>query len=415
MQSLRALNKRQIFVPVGVTALLVTIVAWLSSGRGGDGGAGSAETVVVSRRPFASTVSALGAVKARIGAEVRVGSRISGRVRRLRANIGDRVSQGQVLAELETADLDALVAQRRAEVKVAESKLAAIDAMTPSEEARAQLDVDRLTAAAKTASDDWVRQQALLRERVTTGAEADAARERHNAAQAQLEGARRALQLERTGNVEGRKQADADLDRARAALQSARVDRSFAVITAPISGIVASVATQEGETIAAGLSAPTFLTIVDLGRLQVNAFVDEVDIGKVQPGQAATFTVDAFPARDFSGHVAAIYPSATIQDNVVKYIVAIDIAGDYAGTLRPEMTTSVRIRIAERTVLALPARAIRREDGSSVAYVVSDGRARSRPVRLGWRDGSWVEIAEGLKEGERVLIDPPTLPLSSPR
>ncbi|MGH7678129.1 MAG: efflux RND transporter periplasmic adaptor subunit [Gemmatimonadaceae bacterium] len=415
MQSLRALNKRQILVPVGVTALLVTIVAWLSSGLGGEGGAGSDETVVVSRRPFAATVSALGAVKARIGAEVRVGSRISGRVRRLRANIGDRVAQGQVLAELETADLDALVAQRRAEVKVAESRLAAIDAMTPSEEARAQLDVDRLSAAAKTASDDWVRQQALLRERVTTGAEADAARERHNAAQAQLEAARRALHLERTGNVEGRKQADADLERSRAALLSAQVDRSFAVITAPISGIVASVATQEGETVAAGLSAPTFLTIVDLGRLQVNAFVDEVDIGKVQPGQAAAFTVDAFPARDFSGHVTAIYPSATIQDNVVKYIVAIDIAGDYAGSLRPEMTTSVRIRIAERSVLALPARAIRREDGSSVAYVVSDGRARSRAVRLGWRDGNWVEIVEGLKEGERVLIDPPAPALSSPR
>ncbi|MGH7677891.1 MAG: hypothetical protein ACRENU_05450, partial [Gemmatimonadaceae bacterium] len=72
-------------------------------------------------------------------------------------------------------------------------------------------------------------------------------------------------------------------------------------------------------------------------------------------------------------------------------------------------------RIAERSVLALPARAIRREDGSSVAYVVSDGRTRSRAVRLGWRDRNWVEIVEGLKEGERVLIDPPTPALSSPR
>lgn len=408
MDSLRRLmQKRQILVPVVATAVIVTFVAWLSSGRGGDGGIGSTETVVVSRRPFAATVTALGAVKPRIGAEVRVGSRISGRVRQLRANVGDRVTIGQVIAELETADLDALVAQRRAEVRVAESRLAAIDAMTPSEEARAQADVDRFTAAAKTAGDDWSRQQALLRERVTSGAEADAARERHNAAQAQLESARRSLQSLRTGTVEHRKQGAADLERAIAALQSANVDRSFAVITAPISGIVASVATQEGETVAAGLSAPTFLTIVDLSRLQVNAFVDEVDIGKVQPGQLATFTVDAFPARDFSGRVAAIYPSATIQDNVVKYVVAVDIAEGYVGLLRPEMTVGARIRVDERTVLAIPARSIRREDGGSVVYVWANRRPQSRAIRVGWRDGPWAEVVQGLEEGERILLDPP--------
>lgn len=185
------------------------------------------------------------------------------------------------------------------------------------------------------------------------------------------------------------------------------MDRSFATITAPISGIVASVATQEGETVAAGLSAPTFLTIVDLGRLQVNAFVDEVDIGKVKAGLAASFTVDAFPSRDFSGRVAAIYPTATIQDNVVKYVVAVDIDSGYAGSLRPEMTANVRIRVDERTVLAIPARAIRRENGASVVYVRVDGKPQSRAVRLGWRDGGWVEIVEGLKVGERVFVDPP--------
>jgi HlyD family secretion protein len=407
-------SKRQILVPVAATALLVTFVAWLSTGRSGAAG-GSTETVVVARRPFAATVSALGAVKPRIGAEVRVGSRISGRVRRLRANVGDGVTAGQVIAELETADLDALVAQRRAELKVAQSRLTAIDAMTPAEEARAQADVDRFTAAAKLAADEWARQQVLLKERVTTGAEADAARERHSAAQAQLESARRALQLELTGNVELRNQASADVERAQAALQSTVVDRSFAVITAPISGIVASVATQEGETVAAGLSAPTFLTIVDLARLQVNAFVDEVDIGKVRTGQIATFTVDAFPARDFTGRVAAIYPSATIQDNVVKYVVAVDIDPGYAGVLRPEMTTGVRIRVDERTVLAIPARAIRRVDGGSVVYVMEDGRPRTRPIRVGWRDGPWAEVAQGLREGDRILLDPPVQAQNAPR
>ena len=110
-----------------------------------------------------------------------------------------------------------------------------------------------------------------------------------------------------------------------AQLSEARVNLSYATITAPISGVIGSVTTQEGETVAAGLNAPTFVVIVDLDRLQVNAFVDEVDIGKVALGQRVTFNVDAFPAQDFTGAVAAIYPSATIQDNVVKYVVAIDI------------------------------------------------------------------------------------------
>jgi len=86
--------------------------------------------------------------------------------------------------------------------------------------------------------------------------------------------------------------------------QSALGDRSFTVIRTPISGVVVSVSTQEGETVAAGLNAPTFLTVVDLERLQVHALVDEVDIGKIEPGQSATFSVDAFPGRDFTSHVS---------------------------------------------------------------------------------------------------------------
>jgi hypothetical protein len=147
------------------------------------------------------------------------------------------------------------------------------------------------------------------------------------------------------------------------------------VLRAPIAGVVASVATQEGETVAAGLSAPTFVTIVDLERLQVDAYVDEVDIGRIQVGQRALFTVDAFPARDFSGRVAAIYPTATIQDNVVKYVVALDIDDDYRGLLRPEMTANVRIELESRDVLAVPSRAIQQQGAGASCTCIENGRA----------------------------------------
>jgi multidrug efflux pump subunit AcrA (membrane-fusion protein) len=405
-----ALRNRRIIVPAVIVGVMVVVAigAWQRAGRSGD--TGTTEIVTVERRAFAATVSAIGAVRPRIGAEVRVGSRLSGRVRRLRANIGDRVEKGQVIAELETAELDALVAQRRAELKLAAAKLAAIETLSPEEIARAEAEVARFEATAKLAAEDWERHEQLLRRNVTTRAEAAAARERHMVAQAQLESARRGLELARTGQSEERRQAEADHDRARATLQSALVDRSFTVLTAPIAGIVASVSTQEGETVAAGLSAPTFVTIVDLERLQVDAYVDEVDIGKVQIAQAAVFTVDAFPGRDFGGRVAAIYPSATVQDNVVKYVVAIEIAGDYRGLLRPEMTATVHVRLEARTALAVPARAIRREDGRSVVYVLQDDRPQARAIRLGWRDGPWAEVLDGLAEGDRILLDPPAIP-----
>jgi macrolide-specific efflux system membrane fusion protein len=196
-----------------------------------------------------------------------------------------------------------------------------------------------------------------------------------------------------------------ELELAQAQMQESQVTLSYATITAPISGVIASVTTQEGETVAAGLNAPTFVTILDLERLQVNTFVDEVDIGKVQPGQRAVFNVDAFPAQDFTGNVAAIYPTATILDNVVKYVVAIGIDDARRGLLRPEMTASVQIKLETRNVLAIPARAIRQDSGRNVVHVFRNGGVEIRPIRVGWRDGPWAEIAEGLAAGERIFLN----------
>jgi HlyD family secretion protein len=385
-------------------AVVTALFVWMRAGAA-DEATATGEVVTVGERAFSSSVSALGAVKPQIGAEVRVGSRISGRVGRLRANIGDRVDRGQVIAELETAELDAVVGQRRAELTLAQAKHAAVDRLSPDEIAYAQAEVRRFEAEATLAREELQRQQLLLERKLVPQATADAARDRYEAAQAQLEATRRTLEVVRGTHAEQRKQGAADVERARAALESAAIDRSFAVLRSPIRGVVASVSTQEGETVAAGLNAPTFVTIIDLERLQLNAYVDEVDIGKIAPGQSVTFTVDAFPADDFTGRVAAIYPTATIQDNVVKYIVAVTIAEEDIARLRPEMTAAVQIQLEKRVVIAVPARAIRREGGRNVVTVLIGDRRESRVVRVGWRDGAWVEIVEGLTTGTRVLVN----------
>jgi macrolide-specific efflux system membrane fusion protein len=113
------------------------------------------------------------------------------------------------------------------------------------------------------------------------------------------------------------------------------------------------------------------------------------------------------PGARFLRKVDAVYPTATIQDNVVKYIVAVDIVDDSAYLLRPEMTASIRFALAEREVLAVPTRAIRRDGGRNVVFVRGDDGDIARPVRVGWRDGAWIEIVDGLRAGERVLLNPP--------
>jgi multidrug resistance efflux pump len=388
----------------GVVVLaLVVILVFLPGGES----QGSGETVVAERRVFASSIVAIGAVKPRIGAEVRVGSRIPGRVERLEANIGDRVARGDVIARLEPAEYDALVAQRQAELRVAQGRLAALEALDPGEVARAEAELSRWEATARRAAEEWERFRTLLETGSVARSEADAAEERHLVAAAQREEARNTLELLRRGNAEARLQGRAEVDRAQAAATAAEVERSFTVLRSPIDGVVASVATQEGETVAAGLSAPTFVTIVDLDRLQVDAYVDEVDIGRVEVGQRVVFSVDAYPAMDFEGEVEAIYPTATIQDNVVKYVAAVGITSSYGGFLRPEMTTNVRILLESREALAVPAAAIRREGGRTVVYVQGSGGPEAREVRVGWREGAWAEIVEGVQLGQRIYLEPP--------
>jgi HlyD family secretion protein len=401
-------RRRRLTVLVVLAAATAVILGWLRPWESADRGDAGPATATVQRRDFASTVLATGSVQPQIGAEVRVGARISGKVERLLANIGDPVAQGQIVAELEKADLEAMLAQRTAEVELAEAKLGAIESLFPREIERARLDWEESRATHTLAEKELGRARPLYERKVLTDDDLDRAEERFSVSKTRVASARAALELVELRYAEDLRQAKAEVERTRSAWENARVQLSYATITAPISGVIASVSTEEGETVAAGMQTPTFVTIIDLERLQVDAYVDEVDIGKIQVDQRAGFTVDAFPATEFQGKVATIHPKAVIQDNVVNYDVVIDIETPYAGLLRPEMTASVTIFQEQRQgVLAVPMRATRREHGRTVVYVLDGDRARPRDVRPGWRDGPWVEVVSGLQEGETVLLEAP--------
>ncbi|MDQ7784828.1 MAG: efflux RND transporter periplasmic adaptor subunit [Desulfomonilaceae bacterium] len=312
------------------------------------------DTVKVTRRDLGATVQATGIVKAVVGAEVKVGSRVPGKVVELPVNVGQKVTKGQVIARIEQEDLEA-------KVKLREAALAEAEA----EKERLRKDLDR---DSNLAGKDSISAQRF-----------DTTLAQYHVAKARV-------------------------DKAEAELVIAKTELSYATLTAPIDGTVASVNTIQGETVTTGLNAPTFMKIIDLSRLEVWAYVDENDIGNVRTGQEAIFTVASYPGEEFKGKVTSIYPSATIQDNVVYYITTVDV-DNRDEKLRPDMTTDVLIYLDQRKgVLCVPNKALRREGGRRLVYCLDNAAIHTREVKTGWRNTSHTEILEGLTERDLVVI-----------
>jgi HlyD family secretion protein len=315
-------------------------------------------TVRVARRALTTEVKATGVVRPMTGAQVRVGPRISGIVRRLAVRVGDRVRVGQRLAELDDREL---VARRR--------------------EAAAALDVTRANLAF--ALSDAQRKRSLAAA--------------HLLARSDLDVAERAVAV-----------AEQEVARAQAVLDYAETQLAYARVDAPIAGTVASVSTQEGETVAASFETPTFVTLLDLNRLEVWAYVDETDIGRIRVGQTVRFTVDTYGAQSFDGCVSEIYPQPEIRDNVVDYVTVVRFRSRPGFSLRPEMTTAVRITTREaRNVLAVPLQAVQRSGLQAFVWRRHSGGLERVPVVLGIRNERDWEVIGGLTEGDEIVIGTP--------
>jgi HlyD family secretion protein len=474
-------SRSALLILIAVAVVAAGAAGWGLHRRGAAGrAAAGTDTATVARRTLNATVLATGSIKAIVGAEVKVGSRISGVVTRLPVNIGSVVHKGQLIAELDDRDTRSQVDQARANLASTRTHVAELEAGYAAQVVQSRTDVERAQAnlasarsrleQARTtvgtvplevtaqiqqaesaleqaqasqanAKTSYDRLQHLLDQGYIAKQDVDNARTAYDVASAQVRHAQAVLtsakanasqtqlrQQDLAQAQEAVRQADSALQMARANTSQVRVKEeaihtaraqvmqaeaglryaetqlSYARILSPIDGVIASVSTQEGETIAAGLQAPTFVTIIDLSRLQVDALVDETDIGRVKVGQPATFSVDSFPDEEFEGRITAIYPKAIIDQNVVDYDAVVTIVNP-RGLLRPDMTANVTIEVATKeNVLAIPNKAVKREEDGKAVYVVApDGALARRPVKTGWKDSDYTEILSGLKEGERVL------------
>lgn len=311
-------------------------------------------TLRVTRSTLAETAVAIGTVKPKVGAEVKVGSRISGVVTELNVEVGDRVQQGARLASLEDLDW------------------------------RARADVLRAQLQSALAEEEYATGELRRTERLADLVPSfDADRARTNV-----------------------KVRSAEVRRARASLAEAEVSLRQTVIRAPVAGTIGSVSTYRGETIAASLASPTFVTIVDLDRLEVQTYVDETDIGRVREGQRVTFRVDAFPGRELHGMVDAIYPKPQLVNNVVNYIVIVGIDPGHGLPIRPEMTVHVTFVLASRAAtLTIPRSALLRAGGRTFVVVRRGAKWAERRVKTGLQTPQRIEIVSGLTEGETILAD----------
>ena len=370
------------------------------------------ETVKVDRGRITARVTATGTLSALV--TVQVGAQVSGRIQELKVDFNSPVKKGQVIARIDPQLFSAAVEQARANFIAAQGQL---------EKAKYQaVDAKRIAERNKQLFDRKLIAQADLE---TSQANADAAQASVSAAQGQLE-------------------------QAKASLHQAQVNLDYCTIYAPTDGTVISRNVDVGQTVAAALQAPTLFTIAqDLKKMQVDTSVAEADVGKLQPGMTATFTVDAYPSEKFRGVIRQIRNAPQTVQNVVTYDAVIDVDNSDL-KLKPGMTANATFIYAEKDSAlrvanaalrfrptpemlgktpktdspagsplgGAPMRWMKPNTGEAkknysdappdqrTVWVLRDGNPQSVKIKVGVSDGSVTEIADGeISEGDQLITD----------
>jgi HlyD family secretion protein len=401
------MNRRLMVVVVAVIVVVTASAAafYRSSGTDKDPGL---TTVVVSRGSVVETVEATGKLQA--VTTVEVGTQVSGTIKSLHADYNTQVRKGQVIAQLEPSLFETQVEQARATLQ------------------RNQADVEAARVQVEDTQMKLRRAQELSAKQLIPATDLETAQANARQAEASL------------------KAAQAQLVQGRASLRNNEVNLGHTTITAPIDGIVISRNVDVGQTVAASMSAPTlFVLAQDLKQMQVNASVDESDIGRIRTGQHVTFRVDAYPDETFNGTVRQVRLEPVVDQNVVSYVTVVDVPNPEL-KLKPGMTANVTIEIARADdVLRVPNAALRfrpttevftalgqqapagrppasaggaarrrgnglstslgaGQGGGSHVWTLTDGRLQRVRVDVGINDGTSTAITGGeLREGAQIV------------
>jgi HlyD family secretion protein len=294
------------------------------------------QTLPISRGDIIDSVGATGTLQA--VTTVQVGSQVSGNISYLGADFNSIVKKGQVIARLDPSLFDAQLQQAKANLSQAQANLA-----------KAQSDLERAKVMLTDAQQKYTRAKELAAKSLLPQSDLDAAKIAVDSAEASLSSQQATV-----------KQSQAQVSQSQASVNQNQVNLDHTVIDAPIDGIIIQRSVDVGQTVAASMQAPTlFVIAADLTKMQVNANIDEADVGRIRPGQVVTFRVDAYPTDTFEGTVSQIRLQPVVVQNVTTYGTIIDVPNQQL-KLKPGMTANLKVQIAKRTdVLRIPTAALR--------------------------------------------------------
>jgi HlyD family secretion protein len=293
-------------------------------------------TSPITRGDVIDAVGATGTLQA--VTTVQVGSQVSGNIQWLGADFNSIVKKGQVIARLDPSLFDAQLQQARANLQQTRANLA-----------KAESDLERTKVQLTDAQQKYTRAKELAARSLLPQSDLDAAKIAVDSAQASL--------VSQQATVT---QTQAAVSQSQASVNQNQVNLDHTIIETPIDGIVTQRSVDVGQTVAASMQAPTlFVIAADLTKMQVNANIDEADVGRIRPGQHVTFRVDAYPTETFEGTVSQIRLQPVVVQNVTTYGTVIDVPNTQL-KLKPGMTANVKVEIAKRSdVLRVPNTALR--------------------------------------------------------
>jgi len=342
--------KKNVLIGVAAAAVALAVGAgawwWLRS----DDAAVQYRTGKIERGNLQAAVSASGAVSP--VTQVTVGTQVSGQVKEIYVDFNSEVRAGQLIALIDPEQFEYRVRSAQADVDAARAVVLTAQANVVA--ARAQL--SRAQTDLAEARRTHERNLMLVSKQFIAQSEADKSQALVNTSLEAVKAAEAQL-----GVAEAQvRSAEANVKQREAALAQARVDLARTRITSPVGGIVIKRSIEKGQTVAASLQAPELFVIAqNLRDMQVEASIDEADVGRIRAGQKATFTVDAFPGQTFEGQIAQVRKAAVNVSNVVTYVAVVTFSNP-DGRLLPGMTANVRVVTDTReNVLKVPNAALR--------------------------------------------------------
>jgi len=392
-------KRRRIPITVASAVLLIIVVVGLTGFRK-PAPIPAEKIVTVERGDIARSVVARGKIEPLSKVEVK--SKANGIIKALLVDVGDAVSSGQILAELDKEDIQAQVREARAMGESEEANLhaaIAAEAKARIEAANPELDFARRDAG---------RALGLFNQKIASQQQLDDANRAYEVAK------NRQQLLDATVQTAGAQveQARARVAAAKAALDRAEENLRYTTIRAPIAGIVLSRPTEIGDAVSSilnlGSAATLIMTLGDVSSVYIKGEVDEADIGKADCGQRVRTKVESYPAESFEGLVKRIAPMGKESNNVTTFEVRVSISNPQ-GKLRANMTANAEIVLEERkNVLLIPEAALvyDKEKRVSVQYLELASRQgwRKLPLKTGISNGQRTEVIEGLKEGEKLVL-----------